>query len=315
MTASAESAGPTTIRSTYQPVMGTHLDVHVTAACDDEARRAETAAVVEALRIEARLTAFAPDSDLSRWRRGDLDGPGPDLAPVLALASAWHRRSGGAFSPFSGPLTERWLVAEADGIAPSRAELAELAGRAAELRIEHLDPAARTSIDLHAVAKGHVVDRVADHVGGLPSAPATRLVLNAGGDLVHRGAGSARIGVEDPFRPYDNRPPDRRIEIADEAVATSGQSRRWFRVGDQRFSRVLDPRTGWPVEHTTAATAIAPDTATADVVATVASVLAPAEAIAFVEGLRADDGLAVAALVLAADGTEHRTANWSDREI
>ncbi|MEZ5179565.1 MAG: FAD:protein FMN transferase [Acidimicrobiales bacterium] len=136
-----------------------------------------------------------------------------------------------------------------------------------------------------------------------------RLVVDAGGDLLHRGAGALRVGVEDPHRPYDNVAPLAVVEVADRAVATSGRARRWFAVGADRHSRVLD-RTGRPVAHAASATVVAPDATTADVLATVASVLAPGEAVAFVDGLAAD-GIDAARLVVTADGDRHASAGWS----
>ena len=97
-------------------------------------------------------------------------------------------------------------------------------------------------------------------------------------------------------------------------VATSGRARRWFEVGGRRWSRVLDPRTGQPVDHTASATVVAPDAATADVLATVASVLAPSETMAFATDLRAE-GLPVSCLVVDRDGTQNRSDGWAALEV
>ena len=77
---------------------------------------------------------------------------------------------------------------------------------------------------------------------------------------------------------------------------------------------MLDPRTGQPVAHSASATVVAPDATTADAVATVASVLVPDEAVAFVDSL-ADDGIDAACLVVADDGQVRASAGWAALEL
>jgi thiamine biosynthesis lipoprotein len=303
-----------TVASVHQPVMGTHLEVRVTAASEQEARAAEAAIVAEAQRLERIFTVFDPSSELCAWRSGQVAEAGPELSTLLLLAASWQERTAGAFNPFTGVLTDRWLQAERDQVAPAAGELAELARSIAAPRFaaEPGTPVRPTGschgLDLNALAKGHVVDLVVDWAWA--SFDLARLVVNAGGDLVHRGMGSARIGVEDPRRAHDNVAPRTVVVISDQAVATSGRARRWFSVGGAQHSRVLDPRTGSPVDGVASATVVAPDAATADVLATVASVLAPEEAVAFVDGLLADE-VDAACLLIASDRTARWSTNWT----
>lgn len=306
-----------TITARHQPVMGTHLDLQITAATETEARAAEAAAVAEATRLASVFTIFDPASELCAWRRGDLDDPGPELAALLALAARWHIDSSGAFNPMTGVVTERWRRAADEGIEPSDAELSDLAASIAAPRFAVTDVGVRRlgrcdDVDLNAIAKGHVVDLVARHL--LAHHDVSRLVVNAGGDLVHRGAGSLRVAVEDPHRPYDNAPPLVRIGVTDAAVATSGWSRRWFDVAGVRRSRVIDPRSGRPVSHTASATVIAPDAATAEVVATTASVLPTSDTAAFLDRLRGN-GTDTAALVIGSCGSTRSSGCWDDAVI
>ena len=293
-----------TIRATFQPVMGTHLELQITASDEHEARAAEQTALAEATRLERAFTVFDPDSDLCRWRSGADAAPSGDLLDLLALAASWQQRSAGAFNPLAGELTGRWLQAEAEGIAPSAAELADLAASIAEPRFTVGDGVATQlgdcrALDLNAIAKGHVVDLVSARVR--TEHDVHRVLVNAGGDLVHRGQGSVRVDVEAPARPFDNAPPQTQVEISDEAVATSGRARRWFEIDGRRHTRVLDPRTGRPVEHTASATVIAPSAAADETL----ELLARLEA----------DGLAVAALVIGRDGAEHPAGAWSRHEV
>lgn len=291
----------------HEGVLGTSLQLKVHVADDapdpdGPAAAAEAAALAEIHRLRGVFDAFDPTSELRRWRSGVLAEPGPELAALLALAARWQVRSGGAFNPAVGAIGERWARAATEGVEPTDAELAELAASIAEPGLRH------PAMTLNAIAKGHLVDRAAAAASAVPLVAS--VLVNAGGDLVHRGVGSVRAGVEDPFRRVDNAPPVAVLTIADRGVATSGSARRGVRVNGRWISHVLDPRTGRPVDHVASATVVAPDATTADVVATVLGVLAPPEGIAFVDGLD-DAAPGSAALVIDADGRQWPSRGWA----
>jgi hypothetical protein len=91
-----------------------------------------------------------------------------------------------------------------------------------------------------------------------------------------------RLGVQDPFHPEDNARPLTGLALANAAVATSGGYQRYFTVGRERFSHLIDPRTGRPAGDIASATVVAPDGATANVLATTVCVLAPADGLRLV---------------------------------
>jgi thiamine biosynthesis lipoprotein len=184
------------------------------------------------------------------------------------------------------------------------AEVAAPRFRVAGGRVECLDDL--RDLDLNAVAKGFVVDRVVAAM--VATFDLVALTVNAGGDLVHVGSDLV-VAIEDPHNPFDNAPPLCRVRVRDRAIATSGSARRWFDVGGEHVNRVLDPRTGWPVEDVASVSVVARDAATADVVATVLSVLAADEVDPFVEPLE------VAYLRVATDGTVRSNEAWRSMEV
>jgi thiamine biosynthesis lipoprotein len=52
------------------------------------------------------------------------------------------------------------------------------------------------------------------------------------------------------------------LEIATGALATSGDSRRYLQKDGIRYSHILDPRSGWPVESAPRSVTVAADTCT-----------------------------------------------------
>lgn len=272
---------------------------------DEVAREVDTRVVAEMERLERIFNAFDPDSELSRWKRDDLESPSPEFDEVMGFALDWQSRSRGRFNPLAGVLTARWRQAEIDGAVPSAEELSSLAASIAEPRCRRVDGRIARSgdcddLNLNAIAKGFIVDRAVARV----SEYGGTVVVNAGGDLTHAGPTPIRIGVENPLRPFDNEPPLARLVLADRAVATSGGARRGFRIGGRRYSHVVDPRSGRPADRIASITVVASDAMTADVVATVLGVLDPPAAVAEAPVW------GVACLVVGADGTISTSAGW-----
>lgn len=295
----------------HEPLLGTRVSIGVRAGDERAGTRAEHAVVSEIERLETLLSAYRPTSEWNRWRRGELDRPGPEVIAVLRLAEQWRGAGHGAFNPLAGVLRARWLQAEQDGHAPSSGELAELAATIVDLpyRIDG-DLVVRVGdcapLDHHAFAKGWIVDRAVE--AALAVAGVTEVLVNAGGDLRHVGGDPIMVGIEDPRRPFDNAPPLTTVRLGDAGLAASSGARRPVRVAGSVFSHVFDPRTGLPVHHTLSATVIAPDACTADVAATIVGVLPIAEALAWAE---ATEG--IACHLLTADGAQHVSARWPGR--
>lgn len=139
----------------------------------DRMPEAELTAAAEAAfasleRAELVFSPFRADSELSRFGRGELalDSASPELGAVLALAEGFRAASGGVFDVRRGPAGARIL-------------------------------------DANGIVKGWAAERAA---GVLESAGLARFCLNAGGDVVVRGApepGDAasrwQIGVASPW--------------------------------------------------------------------------------------------------------------------
>lgn len=227
---------------------------------------------------------------------------------MLALAAHWWRVSDGAFHPLAGVLRQRWRSAAAQQVLPTEGELEELAASIAELPYDmidgHVDRTGDCSqLDIHAIAKGWIVDRAA--ALGAAMAGIHEVLLNAGGDLLHLGAGDVIVGIQDPRQPFDNAPPLARVRVRNSGLATSGDAHRPLTIDGGTWNHLLDPGTGQPVAHVRSATVIADDAATADAMSTVVSVLSPEHA------LTTADQHGVAVLLVQRDGRTHHNARWA----
>ena len=296
-------------RFEHHGVLGTLIDLRVAAETHDLAAAVNETVIAEIVRLQSTFSAFEESSELCRWRSGELVNPSEDFSPLMSDVLNWQSRSRGAFNPLTGVLSARWRESEEEGRLPTAIEMGALAAKIATPRFGIVDgvPVATgdcTELNLNAIAKGYIVDRALD---AAPMSQAGWVSVNAGGDLAHRGSGFVRAGIENPLRPYDNEPPLKVIDLSNAALATSGGARRGFRIGGQWFGHVIDPRTGWPVDQISSASVVAPNAMTADVLATIAGVMPPTEAIDFLE-----EQEGVSGLVVDERGQTFSTRRWID---
>jgi thiamine biosynthesis lipoprotein len=138
----------------------------------------------------------------------------------------------------------------------------------------------KATLDFSSIAKGYAVDIAADSLDELGL---EHFMLEVGGEIQVRGTsprGDAwRLAVERPT-PGSRGQIFTAIEVKDIGVATSGDYRNFFEDGGRRFSHLIDPRTGYPIEHDlVSATVVHPSTMIADAWATALMVVGTEEAL------------------------------------
>ena len=297
-----------TYHSRHQGYLGTVVDLAIRSRAPALATRGEQLMIQELERLEAIFNVFDDASEISLLKVGKSNG-GPELREVWDMAERWRVLSGGAFSARAGRIMRLWADAAELDKRPDRADLADAVD---DLRIEQAEDLGdiRTSLplDLNAIAKGWIVDKMAGVA--LASGMIDGITVNAGGDLLHIGEEPLVVGIENPHRPYDNEPPLVRITLQTGAVATSGGARRGWTIDGTWYSHVIDPRTGEPVDHVAQASVVAPHASRADAVATILTVMAPHEGAAFADSL-GDVGF----MLVGSDGSITKNGYWKSREI
>jgi len=98
-------------------------------------------------------------------------------------------------------------------------------------------------------------------------------------------------------------------QLSDRAIATSGMSERSWNVAGQPVSHILDPRTASPCVHVPSASVLAADAETADVLATICSVLKPAGSVRLIESIPG-----AACCLITEGGTVLCSAGWLPQE-
>jgi FAD:protein FMN transferase len=287
----------------FEGVLGTSLELRICAANPHLALAAEGALLAEIDRLELIFSRFLPEGELNRLLTASEMRVSPELLEVLSLAESWQQRTRNAFHPGVDSLSALWR----SGLKPKNSELeAILEQLHAPLWTISGDIVRRASslpVNFNAFAKGWIVDRaclIASELEGVQD-----VLVNIGGDLRHVGPSSQPVLVADPFSSLDNAPALCEVRVQNQAVASSGNSRRGFQIGSEWFSHVIDPRTGQPVKHTVAVSVIAPDAATADVLATAFCVLEVEDSLELADSLPD-----VACLIVSKDRQVRTNNRW-----
>lgn len=301
---------PYRLHQIYEQLLGTEVEVQVVADRRQQAERAEVAALEELERLSRILNRFDPHSELRRWltRPGECVRLSPDLLSVLQQADRWRLLSSGAFHPGADALGALWQRAQEQDRLPEPEQLRAQVGALADpLWTFHSDSSvtlhATCPLGLNALAKGLIVDRMVEAARACGGVRA--VLVNAGGDLRTSGGQGTEVLLSDPRTRYDNALPLTRVRVQDAALATSGAAHRHWTVAGRRYSQVLDPRSGWPVEGLPGVSVTAPTCVDADALATVLSVLHPNEGLALLDTLPG-----TAALLCPAVGPPIPSRHW-----
>ena len=296
---------------------GTEVTINLFGASDEQATRA----------TDTLQSLFSDvDHNWYPWRPGELQAinqaisgqlpveVSPRLAIVIRRAAEIESVSNGRFNAGLGRLTELWGLhdlAQSPARIPDPAVIDTLiANRLSVARI-HWDGNRLSTkqcalmIDLGGIAKGAILE---DSIHILLKNGINDAIVNIGGDLSVLGnikGRSAHIGIRSPAA----NDPIASIDIVDrETIVTSGNYERYVEIGGQRYNHILDPQSGYPVEHTASVTVVHDDAMLADAAATALMVGGAEEFDALTEALDIDF-----ALLIDASGDLRLTRSMGER--
>ena len=222
----------------------------------DAIARTLEAALDEVDRIDRLMSHYREDSPVSRLNREAARVPvtvDRELFDFIALSLRYSAESDGAFDITVGPLMKTWGFFRGEGRFPSDQDL----NRARQLigfRHVALNARDRTirfdragvELDLGGIAKGYAVDRA---VAVLRGHGVTSALVSACGSTIY-GLGHPPDGTHwtvDIQDPLEERRSAFSIPLKDRALSVSGSSEKFFERDGVRYSHIMDPRTGHPV--------------------------------------------------------------------
>ena len=240
----------------------------------------------------ASMSIFNPNSLLSRINRNETDLVDIHIARNIEIASKINTLTP-RYDITVKPLVDAYGFAAKNREAkPNIDSLVQFVGFS-KFRLEGdriIKSDSRVQLDLNSIAKGYVVDWIAEW---FDKQGCEDYIVEVGGEICAKGVNAKgmawRVGVDTPFE--NNQTPGLHqqhiVQISGAALATSGNYRRfYYNEQGERISHTLNPQTGH--SQTTSllsATVIAPRCATADALATAFMASDEKDAIALAKSL------------------------------
>lgn len=176
-----------------------------------------------------------------------------DAARLIEKGLYYSQVSNGAFDITVEPITSLWDFTGDEHRIPDEAALKDAVKKVGYQNLQldgneltFLSP--YTAIELGAIAKGYIADRLKDYLldNGVNSA-----VINLGGNVLcvgeKPGKQPFKIGLQKPYA--DHTETIETMNIKDLSVVSSGVYERHFVIDGVNYHHILDPKTGYPYQN------------------------------------------------------------------
>ncbi|MFM9872899.1 MAG: FAD:protein FMN transferase [Fimbriimonadaceae bacterium] len=253
---------------TYTEIhMGGELRLTFYASDQSQADQAAKAAYVEIERLEQIMSDYRPSSEIRQLKPNVKTKISDPLFEIITIAQKISAETDGAFDITAGPAVKLWRNARATGRLPGPIEVKQ-ALKFVDYRQITLDPTDQTitvskpgfAIDLGGIAKGYACDAA---IRILKENQISQAIVQAGGDIAISNPPPNQEGwqVQIPGEPSPR-------AFQNCAISTSGDTEQFIEFNGNRYSHIVDPRTGIGVTNRVMATVIAKRGAFSDPLAT-----------------------------------------------
>ncbi len=274
--------------------MGTTYNIKVVVDVDRvDVNKLQAGIDAELKMLNQQMSTYIKDSELSLFNQSSSLEPievSKGLQRVMQEALRLGELSQGKLDVTVGPLVNLWGFGPEyrPETVPSNEELLSVRAR---VGLKHLSLSGNKLhkaipelyVDLSTIAKGYGVDLVAEYIElqGIGN-----YLIEIGGEMRIQGVKKTgelwHVAIEKPIT--SERSVHQIIIPKNNAVATSGDYRNYYEADGQRFSHIIDPDTGKPINHKlVSVTVIHPSSMTADGLSTAMMVMGEEKAIAFAE--------------------------------
>lgn len=213
-------------------------------------------------RYEQIFSRTSTSSELYQLNKNKDMDVSEELLELIELGIDCGDQTNGLFDITIAPLAELWNFSGDDHTVPEQnninAALASVDYHNIEVNGNHVTLKNGASIDLGALAKGYIADRLKDYLiaEGVRSA-----IINLGGNTLCIGSkpdGTAfQIGIRKPFG--DQNEMLETVSCLDQSLVTSGIYERGFEEDGIWYHHILNPATGYPADTDLAGVTILSD--------------------------------------------------------
>lgn len=271
---------------TQSYIFGTLVDISIDGEPEDRAKLLANQILQDFQKLHNQLHAWKAGSsnqpsELAALNTAFADSNSstpisPELASMLTDATDFSVKSQGLFNPAIGHLISTWGFQrdEFSAVEIDAAKIKALVDTNPQMTdiVINNHTAYSTNpnvkLDLGGYAKGYALDMATDY---LRQQQVKNALINIGGNIIalgQHGDKPWRVGIQHPRKPLAIAT----LDLADGwAIGTSGDYQRYFMLDGKRYCHIIDPRNGYPVQHTQAVTVLIPPQKNAGVLSDVAS--------------------------------------------
>lgn len=271
---------------TQSYVFGTLVDISIYGEPEERAKQLANQVLQDFQNLHNQLHAWKPASSNQPSELGTLNTAfansnnpiniSPQLATMLIDATDLSVKSQGLFNPAIGHLVSTWGFqrdeftavniddAKIQALVKANPRMTDIVVK--ENAAYSANPSVK--IDLGGYAKGYALDKAAEY---LRNQQVKNALVNIGGNIIalgQHGDKPWRVGIQHPRKPAAIAT----LDLADGwAIGTSGDYQRYFTLNGKRYCHIIDPSSGYPVQHTQSVTVLIPPQKNAGVLSDVAS--------------------------------------------
>jgi thiamine biosynthesis lipoprotein len=243
--------------------MGSYYSIVIDSPGNADADKLRSEIELKFADISRQMSNWDDESEISEFNRSESTDWFPvsaDFARVVQEAQRLHTATAGALDVTIAPLLDVWgFGRHKHRVVPSEEEIEQarksVGMQFVEVRVA--PPAIRKNrpalqLNLSSLAPGFAADEVCRI---LVSHTLRSHVVDIGGENragEAKASGEAwRLGVESPLGGLH-----KIVELTDQSIATSGDYRSFFVSGGKKYSHILNPQTGRPVENPPASVSV-----------------------------------------------------------
>ncbi|MGZ2369733.1 FAD:protein FMN transferase [Ancylomarina sp. YFZ004] len=262
-------------------LMGSRFELTAVSPNQDDAMKAIEEGITEIKRIEKLISSWDKNSQTSEVIRNAGVKPivvDQELFNLIRRSIKISKLTHGAFDISYASMDKIWRF---DGQMKELPDSNAVAASVAKINYKNiiLNTEKRSvflkekgmKIGFGAIGKGYAANKALDIMSKMNL---TGALVNASGDLISWGKDEGgqdwKIGI---VNPKQKEMVFSWLNINETAVVTSGNYEKFVTINGQRYSHIIDPRTGYPVKGLSSVSIICPDAELADALATSVFVL------------------------------------------
>jgi len=275
-------------------LMGSRFELTAVSPDQDKAMKAIEAGITEIKRIENLISSWDTNSQTSEVIKNAGVKPvvvDQELFNLIRRSIKISKLTGGAFDISYASMDKIWRF---NGKMKELPDSSAVAASVAKINYKNiiLNPEKRSvflkekgmKIGFGAIGKGYAANKA---LGIMSKMNLTGALVNASGDLISWGKDEGdkdwKIGI---VNPKQKEKVFSWLNINETAVVTPGNYEKYVTINGQKYSHIIDPRTGYPVKGLSSVSIICPNAELADALATSVFVLGKEKGLELINRLK-----------------------------